>query len=130
MQDERYEILRALIRDVKYSTDINLREIAKPCNTEHFTGADLKALLYNAQLQAAHSVLDERRKKSVESNFSISITPESSPDTSIKHPKEGNSSMVFSYGGSGVVKYPVVPTDIKNKVSWERVGVFLNTRTP
>lgn len=38
------------------AADVNLREIAAIC--EHFTGADLKALLYNAQLKVIHEHTD------------------------------------------------------------------------
>ena len=41
-------------------TDVGLREIAS--KTEGFTGADLKALLYSAQLQAAHEALERKKK--------------------------------------------------------------------
>lgn len=67
MQTDRYEILRALSQDIKTSNDVNLKELASPAHTEHFTGADLKALLYNAQLTAAHAVLDQRRRQGAES---------------------------------------------------------------
>ncbi len=62
-QTERYEILRVLSKDVRISVDVNLRELAS--RTPHFTGADLKAMLYNAQLQAVHAVLDERTRGGV-----------------------------------------------------------------
>ena len=41
-------------------SDVHLREIAS--KTEGFTGADLKALLYSAQLQAAHEALERKKK--------------------------------------------------------------------
>lgn len=51
-----------------------LKEIAS--NTEGFTGADLKALLYNAQLLAAHEALERRKteteKERRESQHSLS----------------------------------------------------------
>ena len=43
-------------------TDVRLKEIAS--KTEGFTGADLKALLYSAQLQAAHEALERKKKES------------------------------------------------------------------
>lgn len=51
-KDERLEILEALSRKMRLSDDIDLRFIAERC--EHFTGADFKALLYNAQLESIH----------------------------------------------------------------------------
>ena len=49
------EILKALTHSVPMATDVDLEQIAVA--TELFTGADLKALLYNAQLEAIHSSL-------------------------------------------------------------------------
>nr|XP_055076129.1 peroxisome biogenesis factor 1 isoform X1 [Misgurnus anguillicaudatus]XP_055076130.1 peroxisome biogenesis factor 1 isoform X1 [Misgurnus anguillicaudatus] len=51
----RSEILKALTRSVPLAADVDLEQIAVA--TELFTGADLKALLYNAQLEAIHSSL-------------------------------------------------------------------------
>ncbi|XP_033637496.1 peroxisome biogenesis factor 1-like isoform X2 [Asterias rubens] len=53
--DERLEILQALTRKIPLTNDVNLRTVAAQC--EHFTGADFKALLYNAQLDAIHATL-------------------------------------------------------------------------
>lgn len=52
LQSERLEILRALSRSLLLATDTKLADISDMC--ENFTGADLKALLYNAQLAAIH----------------------------------------------------------------------------
>lgn len=49
------EILRALSADVPLAADVDLEQLAAA--TELFTGADLRALLYNAQLEAVHSSL-------------------------------------------------------------------------
>ena len=51
-QSERLDILQALSRSLLLAQDINLAAISDVC--EHFTGADFKALLYNAQLAAIH----------------------------------------------------------------------------
>ncbi|XP_071798247.1 peroxisomal ATPase PEX1-like isoform X1 [Asterias amurensis] len=53
--DERLEILQALTRKIPLTNDVNLHAVAAQC--EHFTGADFKALLYNAQLDAIHATL-------------------------------------------------------------------------
>ena len=47
------EILRALSSGMALAADVDLDQLAAA--TEQFTGADLKALLYNAQLEAVHS---------------------------------------------------------------------------
>lgn len=54
-REARLEILRALTHSVPLAADVDLDQIAGA--TELFTGADLKALLYNAQLEAIHSSL-------------------------------------------------------------------------
>ncbi|XDV34733.1 hypothetical protein PO909_004862 [Leuciscus waleckii] len=54
-REARLEILRALTHSVPLAADVDLEQIAVA--TELFTGADLKALLYNAQLEAIHSSL-------------------------------------------------------------------------
>ena len=51
-QSERLQILQALSRSLLLTQDTNLAVISDMC--EHFTGADFKALLYNAQLAAIH----------------------------------------------------------------------------
>ncbi|XP_072010412.1 peroxisomal ATPase PEX1 isoform X2 [Engystomops pustulosus] len=54
-QTSRYEILKGLSRSMTLDRDVDFQYIAS--RTENFTGADLKALLYNAQLEAIHSSL-------------------------------------------------------------------------
>lgn len=51
-QSERLDILQALSRSLLLAQDTNLAAISDM--SEHFTGADFKALLYNAQLAAIH----------------------------------------------------------------------------
>ena len=116
-QAERHEILQALSRDVKTSKDVNLGELAQPCYTEHFTGADLKALLYNAQLQAAHAVLDQRRHRteSTSSSHPPLPSPDASPDVSSLRGAGGRAPMAFRYVDSEVVQEPV-SDDVEMKV--------------
>uniref|UniRef100_A0A3Q3K496 Peroxisomal ATPase PEX1 n=1 Tax=Monopterus albus TaxID=43700 RepID=A0A3Q3K496_MONAL len=51
----RVEILKALSTGMPLAADVDLEQLATV--TEQFTGADLKALLYNAQLEAVHNSL-------------------------------------------------------------------------
>ena len=51
-QDERLEVLKALTHSINMSDDVDLKHLSVTC--QHFTGADFKALLYNAQLEAIH----------------------------------------------------------------------------
>lgn len=50
LQVSRLEILNALSDSLPLADDVDLQHVASV--TESFTGADLKALLYNAQLEA------------------------------------------------------------------------------
>ncbi|KAK2836406.1 hypothetical protein Q7C36_014275 [Tachysurus vachellii] len=54
-REARLEILKALTHNVPLAADVDLEQIAVA--TELYTGADLKGLLYNAQLEAIHSSL-------------------------------------------------------------------------
>lgn len=54
-QEARIEILKALSAGLALAADVDLEQLAAA--TEQFTGADLKALLYNAQLEAVHNSL-------------------------------------------------------------------------
>lgn len=64
-EDERIDILRAVTKKLNLAPSLmgdgnegqNLREIAK--RTEGYSGADLQAVVYNAQLEAIHDVLGE-----------------------------------------------------------------------
>ncbi|KAF1381544.1 hypothetical protein PFLUV_G00155090 [Perca fluviatilis] len=51
--EARTEILKALSTGAALAADVDLEQLAAA--TEQFTGADLKALLYNAQLEAVHN---------------------------------------------------------------------------
>ncbi|XP_005797465.2 peroxisome biogenesis factor 1 [Xiphophorus maculatus] len=52
-QEARIEILKALSSGLSMTPDVDLQQLAAV--TQQFTGADLKALLYNAQLEAVHN---------------------------------------------------------------------------
>lgn len=59
--EDRHDILKALLHKVRLSEDLveseeSLLEIAR--RTEGFSGADIQALVSNAQLEAIHDVLD------------------------------------------------------------------------
>ncbi|XP_054847585.1 peroxisomal ATPase PEX1 [Eublepharis macularius] len=54
-QTSRFEILKALSQSLPLAHDVDFHHLA--AKTEYFTGADLKALLYNAQLEAVHASL-------------------------------------------------------------------------
>ncbi|KAF7245818.1 Peroxisome biogenesis factor 1 [Varanus komodoensis] len=73
-QASRFEILKALSHHLLLAPDVDLQHLA--AKTEHFTGADLKALLYNAQLEAVHanlgSTLPQDIGSSSDSDLSLS----------------------------------------------------------
>jgi SpoVK/Ycf46/Vps4 family AAA+-type ATPase len=55
--EERADILRVISRKLNVAEDIDWNVVA--AKTERYTGADLDALLYTAQLDAIHSQLDQ-----------------------------------------------------------------------
>lgn len=55
LQVSRLEILNVLSDSLPLADDVDLQHVAAV--TDSFTGADLKALLYNAQLEALHGRL-------------------------------------------------------------------------
>ena len=59
LQEELVRILSVMCRGLTMASDVQLRVVAERCSG--FTGADLKALLYNAQLVAAHEALERSR---------------------------------------------------------------------
>lgn len=63
LQNSRYEILKALSHSLSLANDVDFQDLA--AKTERFTGADLKALLYNAQLEAIHTSLTQVSKTHV-----------------------------------------------------------------
>ncbi|XP_074543507.1 peroxisomal ATPase PEX1 [Halichoeres trimaculatus] len=69
-QEARVEILKALSGGVIFAADVNLEQMAE--KTEQFTGADLKALLYNAQLEAFHNSSLHEPTSCSESELSLS----------------------------------------------------------
>ncbi|XP_070703090.1 peroxisomal ATPase PEX1 isoform X2 [Pempheris klunzingeri] len=83
--EARVEILKALSAGIALGADVELEQLAAA--TEQFTGADLKALLYNAQLEAIHNSLGS-------SSTSHELTSGSDSDMSL-------SSMIFPNNSSG-----------------------------
>uniref|UniRef100_A0A8B9GL81 Peroxisomal biogenesis factor 1 n=1 Tax=Amazona collaria TaxID=241587 RepID=A0A8B9GL81_9PSIT len=73
-QNSRYEILKALSHSLSLASDVDFQDLAT--KTERFTGADLKALLYNAQLEAVHTNIGSGSTQDIvsssDSDFSLS----------------------------------------------------------
>jgi len=55
--EDRLSIIQALTRTANTDPSIDFEDIAN--RTEGFTGADIQALIYNAQLASVHNVLDD-----------------------------------------------------------------------
>ena len=85
-----------------FDEEVDLEEVAE--KTDGFTGADLKAVLYNAQLQAAHAALDseaEHRRRSVRTS------EEDNKELIRKKRMSGGGEirkLVFSFSSSGLSK--------------------------
>uniref|UniRef100_A0A3B4TZW5 Peroxisomal ATPase PEX1 n=1 Tax=Seriola dumerili TaxID=41447 RepID=A0A3B4TZW5_SERDU len=89
--ESRVEILKALSTGVPLAADVDLEQLAAA--TEQFTGADLKALLYNAQLEAVHNSLGTSTPQ-VSLLYFHNLTSGSDSDMSL-------SSMIFPNNSSG-----------------------------
>ncbi|CEL56526.1 Peroxisome biosynthesis protein PAS1 OS=Komagataella pastoris GN=PEX1 PE=3 SV=1 [Rhizoctonia solani AG-1 IB] len=63
--DERREILEAVSRKIALAPNVDLNQIAR--QTEGFSGADLQALVYNAQLEVVHEELASKSQELTES---------------------------------------------------------------
>ncbi|KAF8706842.1 AAA protein, partial [Rhizoctonia solani] len=63
--DERQEILEAVSRKIALAPGLDLKEVAR--RTEGFSGADLQALVYNAQLEVVHEELAAKTQELTES---------------------------------------------------------------
>ena len=64
----RENILKAVSRKVTLAPDVSLLEIAEM--TEGYTGADLHALIHNAQLEVVHTVIEDQKESLSKSNSS------------------------------------------------------------
>ncbi|XP_040061656.1 peroxisome biogenesis factor 1 [Ixodes scapularis] len=58
--EERLCILQALSRKLLLADDVDLASVAR--RTDHFSGADLQALLYTSQLEVVHEVFPEKER--------------------------------------------------------------------
>ena len=61
VKDERLDILKALSSKLHLNDDVRLEEIA--IEAEHYSGADLQAVLYTAQLKAVHELAKGNESK-------------------------------------------------------------------
>ncbi len=61
-QDDRLAILRAVTQGVQLASDVDLEDLA--ARTADMTGADIKALVSDAQLAVAHRLLDKKGDQS------------------------------------------------------------------
>ena len=109
--EEREDILRVVANKLSLSEDVDLSQVAKMC--EGFSGADLQALLYNAQLSSIHGMLDqtqEREEKkeeeeiSQEFSFTISLGESSLSTASERHRVMKEAEIVHNnlYGGEEI----------------------------
>ncbi|XP_053323032.1 peroxisomal ATPase PEX1 isoform X2 [Spea bombifrons] len=118
-QASRLEILQGLSQSMQLDDDVDLKQIA--ALTENFTGADLKALLYNAQLEAIHvslaSTLPQDNGSGSDSDVSLSsiifLNPSSGSDESVGEP---DGAIEQSLACLDVLKLP--PEDPKSSI-WQ-----------
>ncbi len=128
-------ILDALSREIPLDDAVDFTQLAKRC--QDFTGADLKALLYNAQLQAAHDSLrrsqelktmEVRMEEQQEEEEEMSIigledsgetfTGLASPVVRRKHRRRKGSAMVFRWTSSGAERQRDSKLEEKASALW------------
>jgi peroxin-1 len=66
---ERQSILQAVSRGLTLAADVDLKSVA--ASTEGFTGADLQAIVSNAQLAHVHDLLDSKTTDSKQPSDAI-----------------------------------------------------------
>lgn len=71
--DERLSILKSLVENINLAPDVNLVKLAD--QTEGFTGADLHAILYTAQMASARNLMNRPVKST--SNENLKPSPDS-----------------------------------------------------
>ena len=117
-QDERREILVALSKDMPLAPGVNMKVIAG--KAKGMTGADLKAVLYSAQLQAAHESLTSKqgsREPSLTESSETLNTPNTSGRGSSVASGSGMRPLVFNFSGGSVQKMSQLSSSMETKVS-------------
>ena len=71
-ESERYEILNILVNDLNVEEKIDFNFLAR--ETENFSGADIKALLFNAQVLSIHRYMDEMQEVTSSGQTSLGET--------------------------------------------------------
>lgn len=85
--DERLSILKSLVENVNLAPDVDLEQVAN--STEGFTGADLHAILYTAQMTSARYLMSKKEPFERTSKTSL----HSSPPASVVDSSESSHSM-------------------------------------
>lgn len=79
--DERCRILQCLVKKISLADEINIRVIAAKC--ENFTGADLRALVYDAQLSALHGEADAKLSLNSSGSSTVPVSSRSISPSSL-----------------------------------------------
>ena len=108
----------ALSKDLPLSSDVDFKHIASI--TSRYTGADLKALLYNAQLLQVRRTLDSKNQTDLHDHVTITISDEgsssSTPPTIVSSHSITSSKKVWQYcfnGQKGIKKSVVADTRVR-----------------
>ncbi|KAI9782177.1 MAG: Peroxisome biosynthesis protein pex1 [Peltula sp. TS41687] len=128
--DERIDILDALSRKLKLGADVKARGFEWVADhTEYYSGADLQALIYNAQLEAIHDVLGDRTH-SVDPNARPIPPPDdndhrSPTSTSITTTTDPPAFITFRLGGpSEQDQTPTSPTSSSSSSARDRASIL------
>ncbi len=103
LQEERKEILENLSAGIPLAPNVDLEKVA--AKSEGMTGADLKALLYNAQLLATHQTLGDSEEVGTSHLTQLQETRKT------QSPEPGVPSTPTVKPGSGSLQRPLVFKD-------------------
>ncbi len=106
----------ALSKDLPLSSDVDFKQIGSI--TSRYTGADLKALLYNAQLLQVRRTLDSKNQTDHHDHVTITISDEgsSTPPTTVSSRSTSSSKNIWQYrfnGQKGIEKSVIADTRVR-----------------
>ena len=119
-RDDRVDILRAIARKVPLDADVNLDVWAQ--KTEGYSGADLQALMYNAQLEAINeSLRAPETRNTTQTQETINVAYVSIPpiDDSTAHTVSGAQKLALGKRLERMVRSTDVDLPSRGKISSE-----------
>lgn len=114
-QEELVEILRVQTRNLRLGSDVDIELVASWCT--NFTGADTRALLYNAQLESIHEHVSQKQRDKISNPLQTGDVP----FVIVKNPSKNGEDGVLTQGASTdisnrlkTIQDNVLPTSVKS----------------